>query len=76
MGQITITDEAVLSQIDSGQGSISVHDGDGKLRGYLVPVRLSDLQPQISEEELRRRDEDKTCKLYTTEEVIAKLRSI
>ena len=76
MSQITITDEAVLSQIDSGIGPISVHDGDGKLRGYLVPVRLSDLQPLISEEELERRELDTTSPRFTTEEVIAKLRSL
>ena len=76
MSQITITDEAVLSQIDKGQGPISVHDGDGKLRGYLVPIRLSDLEPQISEEELLRREQDTTAPRYTTEEVIARLRAL
>jgi hypothetical protein len=76
MSQLTITDEAVLSQLDSGTGSIAVRDGDGKLRGYFIPVRLSDLQPQISEEELLRREQDTTSPRYTTEEVIAKLRSL
>ena len=76
MSQITITDEAVLSQIDRGVGSIAVRDAAGRVRGYLVPVRPSDMQPQISEEELHRRENDTTCKLYTTEEVIAKLRAL
>ena len=74
MSQITITDETILAQLDNGNDTITVRDADGKVRGYFTPLRLSDLQPQISEEELRRREEDKTCKLYTTEEVIAKLR--
>jgi hypothetical protein len=76
MSQLTVTDEVVLAQLDSGTGSVVVRDADGKVRGYFIPVRLSDLQPQISEEELRRREADTTCKLYTTEEVIARLRSL
>jgi hypothetical protein len=46
------------------------------MRGYIVPVRLSDLEPRISEEELCRREQDTTSPRYTTEEVIAKLRSM
>jgi hypothetical protein len=76
MSQITITDEAILAQLDSGNGTITVRDGDGKVRGFFTPIQAADLEPRISEEELRRREEDKTCKLYTTEEVIAKLRSL
>jgi len=76
MSQITITDAAVLAQLETGTGSIMVRDGDGKFRGYLLPVRLGDLQPQISEEELLKREQDTTCKLYSTEEMIAKLRAL
>jgi hypothetical protein len=76
MSQITITDETILSQLDSGQGSIEVRDAGGNVRGYLIPFSPGDLQPRISEEELRRREEDTTCKLSTTEEVIAKLRAL
>ncbi len=76
MSQITITDAAVLAQLDNGTGSIMVRDGEGKLRGYLLPVRLGDLQPQISEEKLREREQDTTCKLYSTDEMIAKLRAL
>ena len=76
MSQITITDEAILAQLDSGNGTIAVRDGTGKVRLFLSVLRPGDLRPRISEEELRRREEDATCKLYTTEEVIAKLRSL
>lgn len=76
MSQITITDETILSQLEEGNETITVRDAAGIVRGYFTPLRLSDLQPQISEEELQRREEDKTCNLYTTEEVIAKLRSL
>jgi len=55
MSQITITDEAILAQLDSGNGMITVYDGRGTVRGYLAPVRLDELEPQISEEEIARR---------------------
>lgn len=64
MSQITITDETIL-----------VRDGTGKVQCYLAPIHPADLEPRISEEELRRRENDTTCKLYTTEELIAKLRA-
>ena len=76
MSQITITDEAILAQLVNGNETVTVRDGAGKVRGFFTPLQASDLQPRISEEELRRREEDTTCKLYTTEEVIAKLRSL
>jgi hypothetical protein len=76
MSHITITDETILAQLDSGTGPIVVRDATGQVRGYLTPIQPGDLQPRISEDELRRREADTTCKLYTTEEVIAKLRSL
>ncbi len=76
MSQITITDEAILAQLRSGNSTVTVRDGDGKICGYITPIRLSDLQPQISIEELERRRADKTSPTYTTEEVIAHLKSL
>ena len=76
MSQITITDEAILAKLDSSNEIITVRDATGTVRGYFTPFRLSDLQPQISEEELRRREADTTSPRFTTEEVIAKLRSL
>jgi hypothetical protein len=55
MSQITITDEAILAQLDSGNGTITVRDKEGKVRGFFTPLRPSDLQPRISEEEIHRR---------------------
>lgn len=76
MSQITITDETILSLLESGDETITVRDAAGKVRGYFTPLTASDLEPRINEEELRRREEDRHCKLYATEEVIAKLRSL
>ena len=55
MSQITITDEAILAQLDSGDGTITVRDGTGKVRLFLSVLRPGDLQPRISEEEVQRR---------------------
>lgn len=76
MSQITITDEVVLAELRRGDTTITVRDGDGNICGVITPLRPSDLQPRISDDELRKREGDTNCKLYTTEEVIAKLRAL
>lgn len=55
MNQITITDEAILAQLAQGNSTITVRDPAGNVCGYITPMRLSDLQPQISDEEIARR---------------------
>ena len=56
MNQITITDEAVLARLAEGNSTITVRDPAGNVCGYITPLRPSDLQPQISDEEIARRE--------------------
>ena len=75
MNQITITDEAILARLAEGNSTVTVRDPAGKVCGYITPMRLSDLQPQISEEEIQRRFADNAVAEFTTDEVISYLKS-
>jgi hypothetical protein len=78
MTQIVIANEQMQAKLCKTQEPALICTADGKVLGYFTPTppQQLNLQPQISEEELRRREEDTTCKLYSTEEVIAKLRAM
>lgn len=75
MSQITITDEAILAELKKGNTTITVRDGDGQICGIITPMRPSDLQPQVSIEELERRRANRG-QGYTTEEVLAYIKSL
>ena len=75
MNQITITDEAILARLAEGNSTVTVRDPAGKVCGYITPMRLSDLQPQISEEEMARRMADPSPG-YSTEEVLQYLKAL
>jgi hypothetical protein len=78
MNKLIIVDEQMRAKLAKVDEPELVCTEDGTVLGYFTPAppQKLNLQPQISEEELRRREEDTTCKLFTTEEVIAKLRSL
>jgi hypothetical protein len=78
MSRLLIADETLQKKLGTGSELVMICAPDGTVLGYFTPAapQKLNLQPQISEEELRRREEDTNCKLYTTEEVIAKLRAL
>lgn len=55
MSQIIITDENLLTQFAQASGPITIRDGSGRVRAVLDPINLSEMQAQISEEEIARR---------------------
>jgi hypothetical protein len=77
MGKLIIVDEQMRAKLGKDEPAM-ICTADGTVLDYFTPTppQKLNLQPQISEEELRRREEDTTCKLYTAEEVIAKLRAL
>jgi hypothetical protein len=78
MSKLIIADEQMCAKLGKADEPAMICTADGTVLGYFTPTppQKLNLQPQISEEELRRREADTTCKLFTTEEVIAKLRSL
>jgi hypothetical protein len=78
VNSLIIVDEQMSAKLGRAGEPAMICTTDGTVLGYFTPVppQKLNLQPQISEEELRRREEDTTCKLYTAEEVIAKLRAL
>lgn len=78
MSRPIIVNDQMRAEFSRADEPAVVCTEDGTVLGYFSPTppQKLNLQPQISEEELRRREEDTNCKLYTTEEVIAKLRSL
>lgn len=76
MSQITIADERLRAEFRNSTDPSTVHDSDGRILGFFTPLDPSALRPRVSEAELSRREEDRNAKLYTTDEVIAKLRSL
>jgi propanediol dehydratase small subunit len=55
--------------------AVEVRGPDGRVLGTFTPA-VRPPEPNISEEELRRREEDTTSKTYTAAEVEAKLREL
>lgn len=57
MNRVMITDEQLRAALDGAAEPIDVCGPDGKMIGYFTPLRLADIPLQISEEELRRREQ-------------------
>jgi hypothetical protein len=70
---IILPDE-IGSQLSGVRGSVRVCDRAGQTLGLFTPAAELVLEPQISEEELKRRSKEEP--LYTTEQVLAHLRSL
>jgi len=73
-----IVDEALRGKLHNLSEPLELCDEDGKLLARVTPVaelpRYEPAEPQVSEEELRRRE--KSDKWYTTEQVLAHLKSL
>ncbi len=73
-----VLDEATLARLGELTGSVAVCDSRGKVVGYfrpkLDPEKDAPLEPQVSEEELRRREQ--SDRWYTTAEVRERLRHL
>jgi len=75
---LVIADEQIKAKFSKTNEPLLICVADGTVLGYFTPTppQKLNLQPQISEEELRRLEEDTTSPRYTTEEVIARLRAL
>ena len=73
-----VLDEDTIARLAELTGSVEVCDNHGKVIGYfrpkLDPEKYSPLEPQVSEEELRRREQ--SDKWYTTAQVLERLRRL
>ena len=70
---ITISNELVGEFSRAGE-AVAVRGPDGQLLGTFLPRHPS--EPDITEEEMQRIENDTTGKWYTAEEVEAKLREL
>ena len=76
---LVVVDEVMRAKLATADGTVELMAQDGTLLGKFTPTTQKvqyDLDPGISEEELARQRADKTSPTYTTEEVLAKLRSL
>ena len=73
---ILIVDETVTAKLEMADGPVEVYARDGRRLGFFTPgpPKRYKLEPQISEEELARRENDPNGKWYTADEVAAKMR--
>jgi hypothetical protein len=77
MSKLVIVDEQMRAKLGKDE-PVMICTADGTVLGYFTPAtpQKLNLQPQISIEELERRRADKTSPTYTTEEVLAYLKSL
>jgi hypothetical protein len=73
---ITINDTQLITEFSRADGTIEIRTPDGRYLGEFTPAKLKIPPLKISEEELQRREADRTSKTYTAAEVEAKLRAI
>jgi hypothetical protein len=75
-----ILDPATAAKLDGTAGSIELCDPSGRTLGYFTPVVDRSLYQGVeipfSEEELARAEKEVEGKTYTTDEVLAHLRSL
>jgi hypothetical protein len=71
---VTIVDEKLSAELAQANGPVQVRSRDGRILGLFTPQPFP--EPNISEEELLRRENDTTGKNYTAAEVEAKLREL
>lgn len=78
MSRLIIADEAMQKKLGNGHEPVMICAADGTVLGYFTPTQPQklNLQPQITIEELERRRADRTSPTYTTEEVLAYLKSL
>jgi hypothetical protein len=73
---ITIADEKLISQLVGADESVEVRASDGRYLGTFSPASNRGPEPNISEDELRAREDPTTGKWFTAAEVEAKLRDL
>jgi hypothetical protein len=75
---ILIVDEALGAKLGKADGPVEICTRDGRRLGFFTPGPPAkyDLEPKISEEEMRHREQDTTSKGHTTAEVLTRLRSL
>jgi len=71
---VTITDEKLITELAQTSATVEIRGPDGRFLGMFTPSKAPPIN--ISEEELRRREADRTSKTYTAAEVEAKLREL
>jgi len=73
---VTLADEVLIAELTRTTEAVEVRTPDGRLLGVFSPT-VRPLEPDISEEELRHREEDRTPgNWHTAAEVEAKLREL
>ncbi len=72
---ITIADDRLVSDLARADAPVAIRAADGRILGTFTPV-VRPPEPDISEEELRRREDSTTGKWYIAAEVEAKLREL
>jgi hypothetical protein len=72
---VTIADEKLIAALVGARGPVEVCAADGRLLGVFTPA-VRPPEPDISEEELQRRENDTTGKWHTAAEVEARLREL
>jgi len=70
---ITIADGRLAAEFAGTADATVVRGPDGKIIGKFIPEQAPP-PPNISEEELQRREDDRTSKTHTAAEVEAKIR--
>ncbi len=71
-----VVDAAIRSRLNNLTEVLELCDESGRVLAQLIPApNLSTLQPRVSEEELRRREQSGE-KRYTTAEVLAYLEKL
>lgn len=73
---ITITDDYLAGELSQARSPVEVCTTDGRKLGIFTPIPPRCPEPNISEAELRRREDTTTGKWFTVTEVEAKLREL
>ena len=79
MNRLIIADEAMQKKLGNPDEPTMICAPDGTVLGYFTPappLQKFNLQPQISVEELERRRTARSQGGYTTEEILAYLKSL
>lgn len=73
---ITISDVNLVGEFGGVIGPVEVRGPDGRYLGEFTPACLKSLPLDISEEELRRREDPSTGRWFTAEQVEARLKEL
>ena len=74
MSRVTVNDD-LQTKLAGLQQAVELYDASGRILGHFIPIPALKREPQVSEEELRRREQS-TERRYTTAEVLDHLRKL